>query len=100
MSYIFLLKGCIFIFITAAAPSKRTLGSTNGLAQMTVSIMRCIGPSIANSLFSLSLSLEFDQGKGLVAGWIVYYAMFGLVAIASAGSALLPGEMWKRESEE
>lgn len=49
--------GCIFIYINGAAASRKTLGATNGLAQMGVSIMRAIGPASASSLFSLSLKI-------------------------------------------
>lgn len=92
--------GSIFIFITAASPSRHTLGATNGLAQMTVSFMRAVGPSLANSLFSLSLVLEFERGLGMVAGgWVVYYAMLVLVAAALVGGSCLPKEVWKRADE-
>ncbi|KAF8898208.1 member of major facilitator superfamily multidrug-resistance, DHA1 sub-family [Gymnopilus junonius] len=36
--------GCVYMFITAAAPNKRSLGATNGLAQTLVSIGRMVMP--------------------------------------------------------
>ncbi|EJC99925.1 MFS general substrate transporter [Fomitiporia mediterranea MF3/22] len=43
---------------------KRTLGAVNGLAQCTVSIMRCIGPYIASSLFAKGLAWEYGRDAG------------------------------------
>ncbi|TDL19260.1 MFS general substrate transporter [Rickenella mellea] len=82
--------GCIFIYITAASPNKRSLGATNGLAQMLVSITRCIGPAVANSLFSLSLE------HGYLGGWLVYYVLILITAVAFAGGTMLPRKLWKR----
>ncbi|KDR81939.1 hypothetical protein GALMADRAFT_59708 [Galerina marginata CBS 339.88] len=47
--------GCVYMFITAAAPNKRSLGATNGLAQTLVSVGRMVTPVIASSLLSLSI---------------------------------------------
>ena len=47
--------GVIFMFITASAPNKHSLGATNGLSQMAVSIARAIGPAMSTSLFSFSV---------------------------------------------
>jgi len=91
--------GCIFIFITAAASSKQTLGGTNGLAQMFVSIMRCVAPAVVTSLFSVSLSLEFDRGKGIFAGSLVYLVMLVFGGIAIAGGTMLPKVVWTRPEE-
>ncbi|KAH9928662.1 MFS general substrate transporter [Fomitopsis serialis] len=56
--------GSVFIFITASSPNKASLGSVNGLSQMSVSVMRAIGPAMANSLFSLSI----DESHHLLGG--------------------------------
>ncbi|KAH8993665.1 MFS general substrate transporter [Lactarius deliciosus] len=45
----------IFMYISSAAPNRRSLGATNGLAQTMVSIQRTIGPAAAASLFAFSL---------------------------------------------
>ncbi|KAG6836905.1 hypothetical protein H0H93_001492 [Arthromyces matolae] len=66
----------IFIFIAAASPNRASLGATNGLSQMTVSIMRAIGPAAANSLFSLSME------KGYLDGYLVYYVLIGVALMA------------------
>lgn len=80
--------GCAFIYITASSPNKASLGSVNGLAQMSVSIMRCFGPSLANSLFSFSIS----QPHGEHLGWLVYYVLTALACVAVWVGTFLPSQ--------
>ncbi|KLO06723.1 MFS general substrate transporter [Schizopora paradoxa] len=96
--------GCVFIYINGAAASRKTLGATNGLAQMMVSVMRAIGPASASGLFSLSLKIGQLEGgemtlKGLVGSWLVYGVMLVLVGVAYGVGRMLPEEVWKREEE-
>jgi len=76
--------GAIFIFITAASPNRASFGATNGISQMTVSVMRAIGPATANSLFSLSIE------KGYCKGYFVYYILMLFVLAALYVGWLLP----------
>jgi len=76
--------GAIFIFISAASPNRASLGATNGLSQLLVSIMRTIGPASANSLFSLSIE------KGYLGGHLVYYVLVVITGVALALSSMLP----------
>jgi len=76
--------GAVFIYISAAAPNRASLGATNGLCQLSVSIMRAIGPAAANSLFSLSME------KGYLHGYMVYYVLIGVTCVALWIGALLP----------
>lgn len=90
----FFLIGCIgsvFIFITASSPNKASLGSVNGLAQMSVSVMRAIGPAMANSIFSLSI----DESHHLMGGMFIYLFLACLAVIALGGAMLLPPQVWK-----
>jgi len=80
--------GAIFIFISAASPNRASLGATNGLSQMSVSIMRAIGPAAANSLFSLSIE------KGYLGGYLVYYVLVVMSGAALAFSSMLPRQIW------
>ena len=80
------MLGCVFIFITASAPNKASLGSVNGIAQMLVSIMRAVGPASANSLFSLSI----DQEHHYMGGYFVYVVLSGLVCAALWVATYLP----------
>ncbi|KAF5342128.1 hypothetical protein D9611_001435 [Ephemerocybe angulata] len=79
--------GAIFIFINAASP-RESLGATNGLCQMTVSVMRAIGPAAANSLFSVSIE------RNLLGGWLVYYVLLAITCIALFIGTLLPRKLW------
>ncbi|KAG1750088.1 major facilitator superfamily domain-containing protein [Suillus lakei] len=79
---------CVFIYIAAASPNQASLGATNGIAQLGVSIVRTIGPASATSTFSLSI-------KNPDHAWIVYYYLIVLVCIGICTSLLLPRQMWK-----
>lgn len=78
----------MFIFITASAPNKASLGTVNGIAQMLVSLMRTVGPATANSLFSLSI----DQEHHYMGGCFVYYVLAGTVFVAFWVGTLLPND--------
>ncbi|KAG6853476.1 hypothetical protein C0991_004092 [Blastosporella zonata] len=80
--------GAIFIFIAAASPNRASLGATNGLSQMTVSMMRAIGPAAANSLFSLSIEKDYMNG------YLVYYILTAVVGVAMYFASLLPRKLW------
>ncbi|KAG5642027.1 hypothetical protein DXG03_003774 [Asterophora parasitica] len=80
--------GAIFIFIAAASPNRASLGATNGLSQMTVSLMRALGPAAANSLFSLSIEKKYLNG------YLVYYVLSLVVCGAMVAGSLLPRKLW------
>ncbi len=80
--------GAIFIFITASAPNRASLGSVNGMAQLLVSITRAVGPATANSLFSLSI----DKEHHYMGGHLVYYVLSALVLVAFWVGTLLPDD--------
>ncbi|KAG9096994.1 hypothetical protein FRC07_010849, partial [Ceratobasidium sp. 392] len=60
------VMGCMTIFVTSAAPSKSSLGTLNGVSQMTISVIRAIGPASATALFAVSVE------RNLMGGWFVY----------------------------
>ncbi|EKM57753.1 uncharacterized protein PHACADRAFT_158787 [Phanerochaete carnosa HHB-10118-sp] len=60
--------GCVFIYITASSPNRASLGTVNGMAQFSVSVVRAIGPAAANSLFSLSI----DPNRHYLNGHLVW----------------------------
>ncbi|KAH9966264.1 major facilitator superfamily domain-containing protein [Lactifluus volemus] len=80
--------GCIFIYISAASPNRASLGATNGLAQLLVSIMRAIGPATSTSLFSLSLA------EGYLGGGLVYAVLLAISLVAIAFGTALPRQVW------
>ena len=88
--------GCIFIYITASTPNRASLGSVNGLAQLSVSIVRALGPAAANSLFSLSI----DPTRHYLGGNLVYWALSGLTIFALFAASLLPAKPWLSKLDE
>ncbi|KAF5359319.1 hypothetical protein D9756_003039 [Leucocoprinus leucothites] len=79
--------GAIFIFIQAASPNKASLGATNGLCQVAVSVMRAIGPAATNSMFSLSIANNY------MGGYLVYYLLVLIVGVAIFVASILPSSM-------
>jgi len=83
--------GAIFLYIVASSPNKASLGATNGLAQLSTSIVRAVGPAVANSLFSLSIAKKHHYlGIGLVY-WVTILCNF----VAIWFGTLLPRKVWK-----
>lgn len=78
-----------FIYINAAAPNRASIGATNGLAQMMVSVMRAIGPAASNSAFSWSIQ------RHVMGGYFVYWVMMGMAAITLAMGFFLPKKPWR-----
>ena len=54
-THVVLFLGCIFVFLTAAAPKQRSLGAIHSLSQTAVWIVRIIAPSLSTPLFSFSM---------------------------------------------
>jgi len=90
------LPGCIYVFITAAAPNRRSLGAIHGLSQTAVSIASIITPSLSTSLFSFSVEWN------LLGGYAVY-AVFSFLSCFAVWLAMrLPHEVcpaWEGEEE-
>ena len=90
------LLGCIFVFVTASAPNRRSLGATQGLSLTAVSIARMVGPSLSTSLFSFSVE------RNLLGGYAVY-AVFSFLSCFAVWLALIvPHEVrpaWERGEE-
>ncbi|CDO77007.1 hypothetical protein BN946_scf184298.g34 [Trametes cinnabarina] len=79
--------GCIFIYISDAAPNQKALGITNGLAQTTASTVRAMAPALASSLFSVSLE------RRLAAGTLVYWVLCGITVTGLVASRWLPAKL-------
>ncbi|KAH9966931.1 hypothetical protein BGW80DRAFT_1341684, partial [Lactifluus volemus] len=86
---IFVHKGSVFMFIAAAAPNKRSLGATNGLAQTVVPFQRTFGPGAAASLFAFSLA------NGVLSGNFVNVVLLAFVWVAPGVAAQPPRHTWK-----
>jgi len=75
--------GCVYMFITAAAPNKRSLGATNGLAQTLVSVGRIVTPVMATSVLSLSIQRHIFWG----------YAAYVVLASLTVGGIWLASRL-------
>ncbi|KAH7906560.1 major facilitator superfamily domain-containing protein [Hygrophoropsis aurantiaca] len=81
----------IFIFVTSAAPNKRSLGALNGLGQTTASIARAIAPAMSTSLFALTME------KNLLGGYAVYLIFYVLSGILVWLATRLPDQLPERD---
>jgi MFS family permease len=86
-----LITGCIFLFITASAPSKNVLGAINGLGQTTVSISRAFGPALATSFFA------FSKERNLLNGNAVFVILIILDGVLRWLGSQLPDELQDRD---
>ncbi|KAI0261481.1 member of major facilitator superfamily multidrug-resistance, DHA1 sub-family [Gloeopeniophorella convolvens] len=84
-----LCYGCVFIYISGAAPNRASLGATNGIAQLLVSITRAIGPAASTSLFSLSMA------EGYLGGSMVYVVLLVIALGATLFGTKLPRKVWQ-----
>lgn len=73
--------GCVYMYITAAAPNKRSLGATNGLAQTLVSIGRILTPVMASSLLSFSIQYHILWGYAVYV--VLVFLAIGGIGLAS-----------------
>ncbi|KAI9573798.1 major facilitator superfamily domain-containing protein [Boletus coccyginus] len=79
----------VFMFISAAAPNKGSIGVTNGIAQVAVSVMRAVGPAVVNSAFSLSVE------EHIMGGYFAYWVMVAMVGLTLRVGWLLPKNLWR-----
>ena len=85
------VSGAVSIFIAAAAPNKASLGATSGLAQLSVSIVRAVGPALASLMYSLSI----DEDHHYMNGGLAYYVAVALSLGGVWMGSLLPKRPWK-----
>lgn len=89
-----LISGAVFMYISSAAPNKRSLGATNGLAQTVVSIQRTIGPAAATALFAFSLE------NNIMGGNFAYMVLILLVIVGLFVAVQLPSSTWGQDDNE
>ncbi|KAH9170234.1 MFS general substrate transporter [Lactarius sanguifluus] len=85
--------GTIFMYISSAAPNKRSLGATNGVAQTIVSIQRAVGPAVAASLFAFSLD------HNILGGNFAYVVLLAIVGVGLGVAVQLPNNTWKHNEQ-
>jgi hypothetical protein len=76
------------IYISSAAPSKRLLGATNGLAQTVVSVQGTIVPAATDWLFAFSITND------VLGGNFVYVVLVSGVFVGLFVAAQLPKDSW------
>ncbi|KAI9455178.1 MFS general substrate transporter [Lactarius psammicola] len=79
----------VFMYLSSAAPNKRSLGATNGVAQTVVSVQRTVGPAAAASLFAFSLN------NNILGGNFAYVVLLALVWVGLGVAVQLPRNTWK-----
>jgi hypothetical protein len=72
------------IYIRAASPNTRSLGATNGIAQLVASVVRAIGPATATSMYA------FSVGHKLLGGYAVYAVLIATTLFAIQFALKLP----------
>ena len=82
------------MYVTSSAPSSRSLGAVNGIAQFVASVMRAIGPAASTSLFASSLEYNWLGGNF---GYVVLVTMsVGIFFV----SRPLPDSTWPKTEED
>ncbi len=81
------------MYISSAAPNKRSLGATNGVAQTTVAIQRTVGPAAAASLFAFSLD------NNVLGGNFAYVVLLAIVCVGLVVAVQLPNNTWKHNEQ-
>ena len=75
------------MFITCAAPNKRSLGATNGLAQSVGLIASIVGPGFGSSMFAFSVE------RNLLGGYAVHGVLLFLSSLAVMLGLQLPDQV-------
>jgi len=76
------------MYISAASPNKASIGATNGLAHVAISVMRAVGPAVVNSAYSLSVE------KHIMGGYFAYWMMVVMIGLTLWVGCLLPKKLW------
>jgi MFS family permease len=85
--------GCAHILIVSAAPARNSLGTTTGLSQSLVSLVRAFGPAAASSLFVISM-------RHSVLGARFFYGVLILLVLLALVASLHVPKVMTRASEE
>jgi hypothetical protein len=76
--------GTMYMYISSAAPNKRSLGTVYGLSQVASSVQSVVGPAAADRLFAFSLT------SNVLGGNFAYVVFVGVVCVAMGVSTRLP----------
>ena len=74
----------MYMYISSAAPNRRSLGAAYGLAQVASSIQCFVGPAAADRLFAFSLM------HNVLGGNFAYVVLIGVACVGLGVSRHLP----------
>ncbi|KAH9027866.1 MFS general substrate transporter [Lactarius pseudohatsudake] len=80
------------MYVSSAAPNKRSLGTIYGLSHLVNSVLSVVGPG-ADLLFAFSLTHNVLGGK------LAYVVLLGVVGVTLGFSTQLPKNTWARREE-
>ncbi|KAI9460711.1 MFS general substrate transporter [Russula earlei] len=83
--------GAMLMYLSSASPNKRSLGTTNGLAQSVASVQRAVGPAVADWLFAYSIANQ------VLGGNFVYVVLLVLVCVGLYVASQLPRQTWRHD---
>ena len=83
----------MYLYISSAAPNKRSLGAANGLSQVAIAIQSAVGPAAADWLFAFSLT------HNVLGGNLAYVVLVGMACVGLGVSTWLPRNTWARHKE-
>ncbi|KAL5503785.1 hypothetical protein ACEPAH_7856 [Sanghuangporus vaninii] len=86
-------NSCAFIFVTLAAPNKRSLGATKGLVAAVTATIHAIGAAATTSLFAALI--EYNLLNSL----LVYVVVVGMVILVLRTASLLPDKLVESNSD-
>jgi len=86
--------GTVYLYISSAAPNKRSLGAANGLSQVATAVQSAVGPAAADWLFAYSLT------HNVLGGNLAYVVLVGVVSVALCVSTQLPRNTWAAHHKE
>jgi len=81
----------INVYLSSAAPNKRSLGTVYGFSHVAASIPSAVGPATADWLFAFSLT------HNVLGGNFAYVVLLGVVGFALVVSTQLPRNAWNRK---
>ena len=76
------------VYVSSAAPNKRSLGAAYGLVHVVTAIQSAVGPAAADWLFAFSLT------HNILGGNFAYVVLLGVICVALAVSTQLPKNTW------
>lgn len=80
------------VYVSSAAPNKRSLGAAYGLTHVATSIQGAVGPAAADWLFAFSLT------HNVLGGNFAYVVLLGVVCVALGVATRLPRNAWHRDA--